>query len=45
MSSYRVMASEDPERWVVIDGSGTVEEVSRQVIDQVEIRLEKHAKD
>ena len=45
MSSYRVMASEDPERWIVIDGSGTVEEVSRQVIDQVGIRLEKHAKD
>ena len=39
------MASDDPERWIVIDGSGTVDEVSQQVIDQVEVRLEKHAKD
>ena len=39
------MASDNPERWIVIDGSGTVDEVSRQVIDQVEVRLEKHAKD
>ena len=45
MNAYRAMASDDPERWVVIDGSGTVAEVSRQVIDQVEVRLEKHAKD
>ena len=45
MSAYRVMATDDPERWIVINGSGTVDEVSRQVIDQVEARLEKHAKD
>jgi len=45
MSAYRVMATDDPERWIVINGSGTVDEVSRQVIDQVEAGLEKHAKD
>ena len=45
MSAYRTMASDDPERWIVIDGSGTVDEVSQQVIDQVEVRLETHAKD
>ena len=45
MSAYRTMASDNPERWIVIDGSGTVDEVSRQVIDQVEVRLGKHAKD
>jgi dTMP kinase len=45
MDAYRVMASDDPERWIVIDGSGTVAEVSQKVIDQVEARLGKHAKD
>ena len=45
MNAYRLMASDDPERWIVIDGSGTVDKVSQQVIDEVEARLEKHAKD
>ena len=45
MNAYRMMASDDPERWVVIDGSGTVNEVSRKVIAGVESRLGKHARD
>lgn len=45
MDAYRVMASDDPERWIVIDGSGTVAEVSQKVINQVEARLGKYAKD
>ena len=39
------MASEDPERWIVVDGSGTVAEVSERVIDQVQVRLGKYEKD
>ena len=35
MNAYRLMASDDPERWIVIDGSGTVDKVSQQVIDEV----------
>tara|TARA_B100000475_G_scaffold43698_1_gene28771 strand:- start:21975 stop:22094 length:120 start_codon:yes stop_codon:yes gene_type:complete len=38
------MASDDPDRWIVIDGSGTVDKVSQQVIEEVEARLEKYAK-
>ena len=45
MSAYREMASEDPERWIVVDGSGTVAEVSERVIDQVQVRLGKYEKD
>ena len=44
MNAYRLMASEDPDRWIVIDGSGTVDKVSQQVIEEVEARLEKYAK-
>ena len=44
MNAYRLMASDDPDRWIVIDGSGTVDKVSQQVIEEVEARLEKHAK-
>ena len=44
MNGYRLMASDDPDRWIVIDGSGTVDKVSQQVIEEVEARLEKHAK-
>jgi dTMP kinase len=44
-SAYREMASEDPERWIVVDGSGTVAEVSERVIDQVQVRLGKYEKD
>lgn len=45
MNAYRMMASDDPGRWVVIDGSGTVNEVSRKVITGVESRLGKYARD
>ena len=45
MNAYRLMASDDPERWIVIDGSGTVDKVSQLVIEEVEGRLERHAKD
>ena len=44
MNAYRLMASDDPDRWIVIDGSGTVDKVSQQVIEEVEARLEKYAK-
>jgi len=44
MNAYRLMASDDPDRWIVIDGSGTVDKVSQQVIEEVKARLEKHAK-
>ena len=45
MEAYRTMASNEPDRWVVIDGSGTVDEVSKKVINEVELRLGKHARD
>ena len=44
MNAYRLMASDDPDRGIVIDGSGTVDKVSQQVIEEVEARLEKYAK-
>jgi dTMP kinase len=36
---YRVQAERDPDRWVVVDGSGTVEEVAARVAAVVEQRL------
>jgi dTMP kinase len=36
---YRTLASDDPERWVVIDGAGTVGEVAERVLDAVNERL------
>jgi dTMP kinase len=36
---YRTLAGEDPERWVVIDGAGTVAEVAQRVLDVVHERL------
>ena len=36
---YRRLAAEDPDRWVVLDGSGTVEEVAALVHKAVDERL------
>jgi dTMP kinase len=36
---YRELAAADPDRWVVIDGTGTVAEVSQRVLDAVNARL------
>lgn len=38
MTAYRSMAISDPNRWVVVDGSGTVSEVSKKVIEEVKRR-------
>lgn len=35
---YRVQAAADPERWVIVDGSGSVEEVADRVADAIETR-------
>jgi dTMP kinase len=35
-AGYRALAAADPGRWVVIDGSGTVDDVARRVWDAVE---------
>lgn len=37
--SYRRQAGEDPDRWVVLDGGGTVDEVAARVADAVATRL------
>jgi dTMP kinase len=36
---YRELAAADPDRWVVIDGAGTVADVSRRVLEAVDARL------
>lgn len=36
---YRALAGADPDRWVVLDGSGTVDEVAALVAAAVEARL------
>jgi dTMP kinase len=36
---YRRLAADDPDGWVVIDGAGTVAEVSQRVLDAVHARL------
>jgi dTMP kinase len=38
-AGYRELAAADPERWVVIDGAGTVADVSKRVFDAVNERL------
>ncbi len=37
--AYLMLAAHDPDRWVVIDGSGAVVEVERRVLDAVEAKL------
>jgi dTMP kinase len=36
---YRALAAADPERWAVVDGSGTIEEVAALVLKAVHERL------
>jgi dTMP kinase len=36
---YRTLAAADPERWVVVDGGGSVDEVAELVADAVAARL------
>ena len=31
VAGYRALAAADPDRWVVVDGSGTVDEVAARV--------------
>ncbi len=37
--AYVILAAHDPDRWVVIDGSGSVEDVEARVREAVEARL------
>lgn len=37
--AYLILAKHDPDRWVVIDGSGTIDEVEGRVLEAVEARL------
>tara|TARA_B110000438_G_scaffold301992_1_gene358364 strand:- start:18 stop:644 length:627 start_codon:yes stop_codon:yes gene_type:complete len=37
--AYRAMAIADPDRWVIIDGDGTVDEVAVRVAETVDARL------
>ena len=39
VAAYREMAAADPDRWVVVDGSGTIEEVAARVAATVDARL------
>ena len=41
VSAYRSMATAEPERWVVIDGNGTVEEVAKRVTDSIDRYLDR----
>jgi len=41
--AYLILAAHDPDRWVVIDGSGTVGEVGARVLEAVEARLPSEA--
>jgi dTMP kinase len=36
---YAMLAAHDPDRWVVVDGGGTVDEVEGRVLEAVEARL------
>lgn len=39
VDAYRVMAAADPDRWVVVDGVGTVDDVATRVANAVGARL------
>ena len=39
VAAYRAMASAEPDRWVVVDGTGTVDEVAQRVVAGVADRL------
>ncbi len=39
VAAYRAMAAADPDRWVVVDGGGTVADVAVRVADAVDARL------
>jgi dTMP kinase len=39
VAGFRTLASEDPGRWVVVDGAGTPDEVTARVWDAVSARL------
>jgi DhnA family fructose-bisphosphate aldolase class Ia len=39
VAAYSEMAAEDPARWLVVDGNGTIEEVAARVAAAVEGRL------
>jgi dTMP kinase len=38
-AGFRELAAADPERWVVVDGTGAVTEVARRVADACRARL------
>ena len=40
VDAYRAMAAADPDRWVVVDGGGTVDEVAARVAAAVDARLD-----
>lgn len=37
--AYVILAAHDPDRWVIIDGDGTADEVEARVLEAVEARL------
>jgi len=39
VEAYAMLAAHDPDRWVVVDGTGTVDEVEARVLATVESRL------
>jgi thymidylate kinase len=39
VAAYREMAGADPDRWVVVDGTGPIEEVADRVATAVDQRL------
>lgn len=40
-NAYREMAAADPDRWVVVDGAGTIEEVAARIAAAVTVRLNR----
>jgi dTMP kinase len=39
VAAYRTMATAEPDRWLVVDGTGTVEEVAERIATGVADRL------